>query len=119
VRAGDYFQVGTAVLMATQPRQPCYKLGIRLQDDTVVARFRRAGRSGIYFRVQQEGIVQAGDAITLVQPSAHPVTIHQMAQVYTPGPQDPVTLAAILDLPFLSASWRERVQRLLVQQVRA
>jgi MOSC domain-containing protein YiiM len=73
-----------------------------------VGRFLAAGRSGIYFRVHQQGIVQAGDAITLVQPSAYAVTIQDMAQVYAPGPQDPAKLEAIGALPLLSASWRAR-----------
>jgi len=118
VRIGDYFQIGTAMLMAIQPRQPCYKLGIRLQDASVVGRFLVAGRSGIYFRVHQEGILQAGDTITLIQPSAHTVTVHDMAQVYTPGPHDPAKLEAIRSLPFLSASWHERVNRLLTEHTR-
>lgn len=118
VRVGDYFQVGTAVLMATQPRQPCFKLGIRLQNEAVVGRFLAAGRSGIYFRVHQQGVLQAGDSLTLVQASAHAVTIHDMAQVYVPGPKNQAKLEAIRELPFLSVSWRERVHRLLLERPR-
>jgi MOSC domain-containing protein YiiM len=114
VCVGDHFQVGTAVLVAQQPRQPCLKLGARLQDASLVRRFAEAARSGIYFRVQQQGVLRAGDAITLVARSPYTVTIQDMAAVYAPGPQDPVTLAAIAALPTLSASWRERITRLLV-----
>lgn len=115
VRVGDYFQVGTAVLMAVQPRQPCFKLGIRLRDETLVRRFMEAGRSGIYFRVQRQGVLQAGDALTLLQASPYSVTIQDMAQVYRSGPQDPAKLAAMLELPDLSASWRQRVTQLLAE----
>lgn len=66
VRVGDCYQIGTAVLMAIQPRRPCVKLSIRLEDEQLVRRFEQAGRSGIYFRVQQQGMLQAGDSITLV-----------------------------------------------------
>jgi MOSC domain-containing protein YiiM len=64
--------------------------------------------------VQQPGVLQAGDALTLVARSPYAVTIQDMAAVYAPGPQDPVKLAAIQSLPTLSPSWRERVGRLLV-----
>lgn len=114
VRVGDYFQLGTAVLVAVQPRQPCFKLGIRLQDESIVGRFLEAGRSGIYFRVHQEGFVQAGDPITLVQASPHAVTIQDMAHVYASGPHDRSKLEAIQEIADLSPSWRQRVSRLLV-----
>ncbi|MVN77765.1 MOSC domain-containing protein [Hymenobacter sp. HMF4947] len=113
VRVGDHFLVGTAVLVAQQPRQPCVKLGFRLQDASLVRRFGEARRSGIYFRVHREGTLQAGDAITLLHPSAYAVTIQDMAEVYAPGPKDRAKLEAIHELPMLSASWRERVARLL------
>jgi MOSC domain-containing protein YiiM len=112
VRVGDYYQMGTAVLMAFQPRQPCFKLGIRLQDDSMVRRFEQARRSGIYFRVEQ-GVVQAGDAITLVQPSAYTVTIQDMVDADTPEVKNPQMLQAILDLPYLSDSRRKHFTRLL------
>ncbi|OUJ65577.1 MOSC domain-containing protein [Hymenobacter crusticola] len=113
VRVGDYFQVGSAILMATQPRQPCFKLGLRLQEEAMVGRFLAAGRSGIYFRVHQEGTLQAGDAITFVQASPYAVTIHDMAQLYTSTPPNLATLQALQEVPFLSPSWRERVARLV------
>jgi len=113
VRVGDYYQMGTAVLMAFQPRQPCFKLGIRLQDDSMARRFEQARRSGIYFRVEQQGVVQAGDSITLVQPSPYTVTIQDMVDADTSGPQDPQKLQAILNLPYLSDSRRKQLTRLL------
>ncbi|HEX8349041.1 MAG TPA: MOSC domain-containing protein, partial [Hymenobacter sp.] len=105
VCVGDYYQIGTAVLMALQPRRPCFKLGIRLQQEDMVRRFEQARRSGIYFRVQQEGLIQAGDPITLVQRSAHAVTIQDMVDLNTPGPKDAGKLQQMLALPYLSPSW--------------
>lgn len=114
VRVGDCFHVGTAVLVATQPRQPCFKLGIRLGDAALVPHFAASGRCGIYFRVLQQGHVQAGDSLTLLQPSPHAVTIRDMATALTAGPYDASKLAAILALPDLSPSWRNRVSQLLL-----
>ncbi len=113
VRVGDCFQIGTAVLLAVQPRRPCVKLGIRLGRPSVVREFEQARRSGIYFRVQQEGIMQAGDAITLLQPSPYPVTIQDMVACLGPGPHDLGIVWALLATPYLSASWRERLTQLL------
>ena len=113
VRVGDCFQVGTAVLLAVQPRQPCAKLGIRLGRPAVVREFEQAGRSGIYFRVRQPGTVQAGDAITLLERSPHAVTIQDMVACLAPGPHDLAMVRALLATPYLSPSWRERLTRLL------
>jgi MOSC domain-containing protein YiiM len=113
VHIGDLYQMGTAVLMAFQPRQPCFKLGIRLQDDSMVQRFERARRSGIYFRVQQEGVVQAGDVITLVQRSAYNVTIQDIVDNGAAEAADPHKIQEILDMPYLTASWRKRFTLML------
>ena len=115
VRVGDCFQIGTAVLQAVQPRQPCLKLGIRLGRPSVVREFEQAGRSGIYFRVRQPGVVQAGDAITLLERSPHAVTIQDMVACLAPGPHDPDVVHALLATPYLSASWRERLTHLLAR----
>ena len=112
VRIGDCFQLGTAVLQAVQPRRPCFKLGIRLARRGIVREFERARRSGIYFRVQQMGIMQAGDAITLVQASPYPATIQDMVDCLGPGPHDLEKVRALLATPYLSGSWRERLSAL-------
>ncbi|MFD1872716.1 MOSC domain-containing protein [Hymenobacter bucti] len=113
VRVGDCFQIGTAVLMAVQPRRPCLKLGIRWQRPSLVREFEQAQRPGIYFRVVQEGFLQAGDAIALVEASACAVTIHDMVQMLAPGYPDLAKVRALLALPTLSPSWRERLGLLL------
>lgn len=106
VRLGDYFRVGSAVLKAMQPRVPCFKLNVRLDDDRMVGLFQRAGRSGIYFQVVETGALQAGDAIVLVQRSAHNVTIQQVAdRYYAPG-KDLSAIQDILEVPFLRPSLR-------------
>ncbi len=114
VRVGDCFQLGTAMLMAVQPRRPCFKLGIRLARPEIVREFELARRSGIYFRVQQPGTLQAGDAITLVQRSAFAATIQDMVDCLAPGPHDLAKVRALLATPYLSASWQQRLALLLV-----
>ena len=113
VQVGDCYQVGTAVLLAVQPRRPCVKLGIRLQRPAVVREFEQARRSGIYFRVQEQGVIQAGDAITLLERSPYAVTIQDMVACLGAGPHNPATVRALLATPYLSPSWQERLTALL------
>lgn len=113
VRVGDCFQIGTAVLLAVQPRQPCVKLGIRLGRPSVVREFEQARRSGIYFRVKQEGVIQAGDTITPLNRSPHAVTIQDMVACLAPGPSNLNVVRALLATPYLSPSWRERLAQLV------
>jgi MOSC domain-containing protein YiiM len=76
VRLGDRFSVGTAEVVVTQPRLPCYKLGVRFGSDDMVKRFLASGRTGFYLAVVREGEVGAGDEIKLVarEPNAVPVS---------------------------------------------
>ncbi len=63
---GEHLVVGTAVLAVRDPRQPCYKLGLRMGDDDFVERFGAAGRLGRYFAIVEPGDVGAGDPVTRV-----------------------------------------------------
>jgi len=75
VRIGDRLTIGSAEFMVTQPRMPCYKLGIRLGDDAMVKRFLLSARSGFYLAVVQEGDVSAGDPIAFTRRDDHGVTV--------------------------------------------
>jgi MOSC domain-containing protein YiiM len=66
VNIGDTFQIGEAVIQATQPRQPCYKLGIRFGTQKMVKQFVDSGFAGVYVRVLQKGKVKTGDKIVLI-----------------------------------------------------
>ena len=67
VRIGDRLRAGSAEFVVTQPRFPCYKLGIRFGSEKMIVRFLRSGRSGFYLAVLREGDVAAGDEIALVR----------------------------------------------------
>ncbi len=75
VHVGDRYRVGTAVLEVTQPRFPCYKLGIKFGREDILPLFLRSGRSGFYFTVVEEGEVAAGDAIEVVSRAVDRPTI--------------------------------------------
>ncbi len=75
---GDEFQIGAARVQVTQPRSPCFKLGIRMHDDQFPARFAAANRTGFYLRVLQEGRVAAGDAIERVAHDAGSLSVRDV-----------------------------------------
>jgi MOSC domain-containing protein YiiM len=110
---GDTFAVGTAVLVALQPRLPCVKLGLRFHDERFVRQFQEARRSGIYFGVRQQGQVQAGDAFVLQERAAHGLTIQDITdQFYRPDKQAD-QLAVLLAQPLLPAFFQESFTRML------
>lgn len=80
VRIGDTLRVGTATATATQPRFPCFKLGIKFGRKDVIERFRRSGRSGFYLAVAEPGDVAAGDPIEFLRRSRGQPTISDVAR---------------------------------------
>jgi MOSC domain-containing protein YiiM len=75
---GDHFRVGQAIVIVTQPRIPCYKLGLRLERDDIVKRFLESNRSGIYFSVLEEGMVKAGDTIERIQEDEEHISVMEI-----------------------------------------
>lgn len=75
---GDRYRFGTAILEAAQPRTPCFKLGIKMGDFRFPKQFLASGHTGIYWRVVQEGEVQAGDAIEIMEKSQDVITIRNI-----------------------------------------
>ena len=80
LRIGDRLRVGSALLRVTQPRMPCYKLGIRFGQMDMVRRFLASGRSGFYLAVLEEGDVAAGDPIELLQTKNNLPTVSQVVE---------------------------------------
>lgn len=78
---GDVYQIGAATLQITQPRAPCFKLGIRMGDASFVKRFFQSCRVGFYLRVLNEGEIETGDAITLVDRAAERFNIVRTFQL--------------------------------------
>ena len=92
---GDRFRIGTAEVMVTQPRFPCYKLNLKFQRDDMVKRFLSSGLSGIYFSVTQAGEIGAGDAIELLQRDEHNITVADIVQIYKQQADDALIRRAI------------------------
>jgi MOSC domain-containing protein YiiM len=107
VAIGDRFKVGTAELVVTQPRLPCFKLGIRFGRDDMVKRFLRSGRSGYYVAVLREGVVGRGDAIERVSRDSRGVSIADVFALYSREARNRALLERAVDHPGLPESWRE------------
>ena len=82
IHVGDRFSVGSAEVVVTQPRLPCYKLGIRFESDDMVKRFLRSRRTGFYLAVTREGDVGAGDDLTLLSHDPDSVSISEITRLY-------------------------------------
>jgi MOSC domain-containing protein YiiM len=80
---GDRLRIGTSVLVVTQPRMPCYKLGIRFQRDDMIKRFLASGRSGFYFSVEEEGEVSAGTGIEILSRDPNQVRVVDIQLLYS------------------------------------
>lgn len=112
VCAGDRFRAGTAELVVTQPRTPCFKLGIRLGRDDVVQRFLEAGRPGFYLAVVTAGEVAEGDALERIGRDPHGVSIHDLVRLREEGAGAPADLLRrAVQIAALSPSWRAAFHR--------
>lgn len=112
---GDRFQIGTVQLMVTQPRMPCYKLGIRFGRPDMVKRFLASRRTGFYFSVLQEGEVGVGDTLELVSRDDN-ITVADITQLYTREKTDPELLHRAAQLEPLPESWRDYFQEQIRRQ---
>jgi MOSC domain-containing protein YiiM len=79
---GDLYRIGAATVKVTQPRMPCYKLGIRFGRDDMVKRFLASGRSGIYFSVVEEGLVNVGDLIEKISAQPDGISVADINRAY-------------------------------------
>jgi MOSC domain-containing protein YiiM len=112
-RVGDTLKIGTAVLQVTQPRLPCYKLGIRMGAGKLFPkRFQKSGRVGFYLRVIKEGELAAGDRIERVDvPDS--VTIIEFLKVYGSKRPSRRAISRVLAAPGLSHAWRTYLEDML------
>jgi ferredoxin-NADP reductase/MOSC domain-containing protein YiiM len=113
---GDRYRIGGALFEVTQPRVTCYRVGIRMDEPRMAALLVSHGRPGFYFRVLQEGEVQAGDKIVRVLEGPEGMSVAEInALLYMPGhPRQKLERA--LRIPALSPGWRNSFQALLQQE---
>ncbi|HOE97169.1 MAG TPA: MOSC domain-containing protein [Candidatus Sumerlaeota bacterium] len=109
---GDVYRIGGALLQISEPRQPCYKLAYRMGRPGFDARFLASGKLGYYFRVLEEGVLQAGDEIVRVEPDPQRVSMLELASLLYLGGGDKDLLERALAIDSLSPKLRSRLARL-------
>jgi MOSC domain-containing protein YiiM len=102
---GERWRVGSAVLEVSEPRFPCWKLGVRFDDPKMLKRFAAARRPGTYLRIAEEGELQAGDSVEVISRPDHDLTIAAFAHAFL---GDRSQLGRLL-IPEVSQGWREWV----------
>jgi len=107
VSIGDKFRVGTAELVVTQPRLPCFKLGIKMGRDEFVLEFLERGLLGFYLTVAREGEVAAGDPIVELHRDPRGFGVTEVARLFTVDRHDVEGMRRAADLDVLPESWRE------------
>jgi MOSC domain-containing protein YiiM len=107
VNIGDRFRVGSAEVMVTEPRLPCYKLGIRFGRSDIIKRFLASGRTGFYVAVLKEGDVAAGDAIERLGRDPNNVTVPDITRLYVSDKGNRDLLRRALRVEALPEGWRE------------
>lgn len=108
---GDELSIGSCILQITQPRVPCFKLGIAFANKHMPKLFVQQALTGIYFRVIREGQIQAGNACWVSQQGKHQLPVQTLFRAFYDkqfaNPEETLSLA--LDIPELSSEWREKI----------
>jgi MOSC domain-containing protein YiiM len=107
VNVGDVFKIGISKVVATQPRMPCYKLGVKFGRMDVLKKFLASGRSGIYFKVLEEGEVGAGDLIVKIKRDTNRVGISDIVRLYANDREDIKTMRRAVNVEALPEGWKD------------
>jgi MOSC domain-containing protein YiiM len=106
---GQHWRIGDVVLEVSEPRMPCYKLGIRMEDPGFPAVFSAADRPGTYLRIVEEGSLASGDRIEIGSPPEHGLTVADIARIHE---RDHHEAGRLLEVAQLSDSWKRWARKL-------
>jgi len=107
VHIGDQFRIGSALVVVTQPRLPCYKLALKFGRDDMLKRFLVSGRTGFYLAVLEEGDVAAGDPIILVRLDENAISVAEITRLSLSDRRNVEALRRVVALETLPESWRD------------
>lgn len=107
VNIGDRFRIRDAEVVVTEPRMPCYKLGIKFGQAEMLKRFLASRRTGFYVAVLREGEIEKGDAIELLHRDGNDITVADITRLYAFEKDDVETLRRVVELEPLPQSWRD------------
>lgn len=115
LHVGDRLRIGAAIVMVRQPRTPCYKLAAKFQRDDMIERFLHSGRSGFYFSVEQEGVVQTGDEFEFLNREPEAVTIAELNRLYADDRYNRELLEKAIATAPLPEDWRDYLAQRLTR----
>ena len=115
VRIGDRFRIGSAEFVVTQPRLPCYKLGIRFGRPDILKRMLQSGRTGFYLAVTTEGEVGSGDTIEPIARTGEGLTVADIVNLYTVDAENQELLRRATESSSLPESWKDYFRKRLWQ----
>ena len=107
IHIGDRLRIGSTELAVTQPRMPCFKLGIRFDRPGIVKQFLKSGRTGFYLSVSHEGEAAAGDAVALIAHDEGAIAVADIVRLYTADGANQDLLRRASKLEALPEDWRE------------
>jgi len=107
INIGDRFRIGEAEVMVTEPRMPCYKLGIKFGRSDIIKKFLVSGRTGFYFAVLKEGVVSAEDVIEYISRDESNVTVADITRLYSHDRSDVETMRRALNVEALPNGWKD------------
>ena len=116
VHIGDRFRMGEAEVMATEPRMPCYKLGLKFGRIDIIKRFLASRRTGFYFSVVREGLLSAGDAVELTGGAQSEISVADITALYAFEKDNLEKLRRATELEALPESWKNYFQEQLKRQ---
>lgn len=115
VHIGDRLRIGSAEFLVTQPRMPCFKLAIRAGRQEIGKLMLQSGRSGFYLSVQQEGEVEAGDPIEVIDVDERGLSVADVVSLYATRNADSDLLRRAAEHPVLPDTWRDYFYRQLTK----
>ena len=110
---GDRLRIGSAELVVTQPRLPCYKLAVKFGRDDIIRRFLDSRRTGFYFAVRKEGEVGAGDSIDITWKDANELKVADVTRLYVDDKDNVEMLQRALRVDALPGSWKTHFEHQL------
>ena len=116
VYIGDHFGIGEAEVMVTEPRMPCYKLGLKFRDPGLIKQFLASRRTGFYFAVVREGTVGAGDSFQLIGREQPDTSVADVTRLYAFDRVDMKSLQRALAVEALPESWKNYFRHQLEKQ---
>ena len=116
VYIGDRFRIGETEVMVTEPRMPCYKLGIKFGRADIIKRFLASRRTGFYFAVVRDGIVSAGNALKLIGQEQQEISVADITRLYAFEKGDVKSLRRAIEVEALPESWKGYFRQQLEKQ---